>query len=419
MTRTRTSGSVDAVLRRPIGSLKPPKELPLSFLSSRRGTGRTALASLVLGAMIAIAAPAVAGAQNLDIVADGLSNPRGLSFAPDGNLYVAEAGRGGSGACIASPEGGESCYGATGGITRINVRRDTEQQIISRLPSLASQEAAEGMPAGSNAIGPQDVSFNNRWGYFTVGLGANPDARSQLGSNGRRFGLLNRFDRKRKVSRVADIAAYEAKNNPDASQPDAQVDSNPFSVDASASNRILVTDAGGNSLLRVRRTGEIRTLAWFPFGQTLAPPFLGLPPGTQIPYQSVPTGVVRGPDGAAHLGQLTGFPFPAGAANVFRVVGAETPSVQATGFTTVVDVAYGPDGSFYVLQISSNGLAAQPPGPGKLLRIDDDGTQTELAAGRLQEPTGLTVARNGDIYVSNQGSSPNDGQVVRIPAPED
>jgi hypothetical protein len=368
--------------------------------------------------MVVIASPAVAGAQDLDVVAEGLSNPRGLSFGPDGNLYVAEAGRGGSGACIPSPEGGEACYGNTGGITRINVRKDTEQQIISRLPSLASQEAAEGMPAGSNAIGPQDVSFNNRWAYYTVGLGANPNVRSQLGSVGRRLGVLYRFDRKRRPQRVSDIAAYEAKNNPDASQPGAEVDSNPYSVDASQSNRLLVTDAGGNTLLRVRRTGEIRTLAWFPFGMTPAPPFLGLPPGSEIPYQSVPTGVVRGPDGAAHLGQLTGFPFPVGAANVFRVVGAETPTVQASGFTTVVDVAYGPDGSFYVLQISSDGLAAQPPGPGKLIRIDD-GTQTELAAGQLQAPTGVTVARNGDIYVSNQGSSPNDGQVVRIPAPED
>jgi hypothetical protein len=390
----------------------------LPFLSSRRRTGRAALASLVLGAMVVIASPAVAGAQDLDVVAEGLSNPRGLSFGPDGNLYVAEAGRGGSGACIPSPEGGEACYGATGGITRINLRRETEQQIISRLPSLASQEAANGLPAGSNAIGPQDVSFNKRWGYYTVGLGANPSVRPQLGSVGRRLGVLYRFDRERRPQRVSDIADYEAENNPDASQPDALIDSNPYSVDASQSNRILVTDAGGNSLLRVRRTGEIRTLAWFPFGQTPAPPFLGLPPGTEIPYQSVPTGVVRGPDGAAHVGQLTGFPFPVGGANVYRVVGAETPTVQAADFTTIVDVAYGPDGSFYVLQISSNGLAAQPPGPGKLIRIDG-GTQTELAAGELQEPTGVTVARNGDIYVSNQGGSPNDGQVVRIPAPED
>jgi hypothetical protein len=340
----------------------------------------------------------------------------GSASAPAETSNVAESGRGGSGPCIPSPEGGQACYGATGGITRINVRRDTERQIISRLPSLASQEPSEGQPAGANATGPQDVSFNQRWGYFTVGLGANPAARAQLGSNGRRFGWLYRFDGKRRVSRVADVAAYEAENNPDAGQPGAEVDSNPYSVDASQANRILVTDAGGNTLLRVRRTGAIRTLAWFEFGMTLAPPFLGLPAGTQIPYQSVPTGVVRGPDGAAHLGQLTGFPFPAGVANVYRVVGAETPTVQATGFTTVVDVAYGPDGSFYVLQISSNGLAAQPPGPGKLIRIDGDGTQTELAAGQLQQPTGVAVARNGDVYVSNQGGSPNDGQVVRIPA---
>jgi glucose/arabinose dehydrogenase len=29
------------------------------------------------------------------VVATGLANPRGLNFAPNGDLYVAEAGRGG------------------------------------------------------------------------------------------------------------------------------------------------------------------------------------------------------------------------------------------------------------------------------------------------------------------------------------
>jgi hypothetical protein len=374
-----------------------------------------ALVSLALGVTIASTAAAAASARGLDVVADGLANPRGLTFGPGGYLYVAEAGRGGSGKCITSPEGGQACYGATGGITRINIREDTQQQIVSKLPSLASQQAAEGQEAGGDATGPQDISFYKDTGYYTVGLGANPTTRSELASVGNRFGWLYKVDDKRRVSKVADISAYEAANNEDAGQPGAEVDSNPYSVDASKPNRILVTDAGGNTLLRVRRGGTIRTLAIFAFGQTLAPPFLGLPPGTEIPYQSVPTGVVRGPDGAAHVGQLTGFPFPVGAANVFRVVGAETPTVQAKGFTNIVDVAYGPDGSFYVLQISSNGLTAAPPNPGELIRIAKNGTQTELAAGQLTEPTGVTVAKNGDVYVANQGGSPGDGQVVRIP----
>ena len=184
-----------------------------------RSIRRVAVASLALGATIAAGAATTASAQGLDTVAEGLSNPRGLGFGPGGYLYVAEAGRGGSGKCLPSPEGGQACYGATGGITRINLRRGTEQQIVSRLPSLASREPADGVPAGGNATGPQDISFFGRWGYFTVGLGSDPANRSKLGADGRRLGWLYRFDKDRRVSRVADVAAYEAANNPDADQP--------------------------------------------------------------------------------------------------------------------------------------------------------------------------------------------------------
>jgi hypothetical protein len=39
--------------------------------------------------------------------------------------------------------------------------------------------------------------------------------------------------------------------------------------------------------------------------------------------------------------------------------------------------------------------------------------------GQLEEPTGMTIAPNGDIYVSNNGGSATDGQVVRIRAASD
>ena len=99
--------------------------------------------------------------------------------------------------------------------------------------------------------------------------------------------------------------AAGAANDPDKGQPSAEVDSNPYSVDASNPLSILVTGAGGNDLLRVRPWGKVQTRAVFPFAD----------------YQPVPTGVVRAPGGGAYVGQLTGFPFPAGAANVFRVRG--------------------------------------------------------------------------------------------------
>jgi hypothetical protein len=383
----------------------------MSDSSRRRFVRRDALAALGLAAAITGAGAAAASAQQLDVVAGNLANPRGMSFGPGGDLYVAEAGRGGSGRCIAAPEGGRTCYGATGRITRIDVRSGRKRTIARRLPSLAVQGGET--PRG-NATGPHDISFNGRTGYFTVGLAAPPAQRQRLGRAGRRFAALYRLDRRGNVRRLADLGAYEQRRNPDAGQPSAKRDSNPFSVDATG-QRILVTDAGGNDLLRVTRRGQVSTLTTFPFGQAPAPAAVNAPPGTLLPVQPVPTGVVRGSNGVAYVGQLTGFPFPMGAANVFRVAGAGPPQVQAGGFTNIVDIGLGDDGALYVLQISTQGLAG-PPSPGRLFRIAPNGTRTELAAGRLRQPSGVAVADDGDVYVSDRGGSPTGGRIVRIPA---
>jgi len=379
----------------------------------RRRPRRDALLAIGLGAAIACTATATAGAEELEVVADGLSNPRGMTFGPDGRLYVAEAGKGGFGACITSPEGpGEQCVGATGAITRINVRSGRSRQIVRRLPSLAEQAETTGDPDGDNATGPHDISFDGHRAYFTVGLAADPAVRAQLGPSGPRFAGLYRIGRHGKVTRVADLGAYEASRNPDGKA----LDSNPFSVDASVGDRILVTDAGGNDLLRVRPDGKVTTLAVFPFGSALAPPFLGLPPGTKSPYQPVPTGVVRAPGKGTYVGQLTGFPFPVGEANVYRVRRGRT-TVRAGGFTNIIDVGFA-GGNLYVLQLTSAGFLAGPS-PGKLIKIEPDGTRTELAAGDLMQPSGLAVSDDGDVYVSNNGTSGTDGEIVRIPADED
>ena len=118
----------------------------------------------------------------------------------------------------------------------------------------------------------------------------------------------------------------------------------------------VVADAGGNAVVRASHKGTFTTIAALPPGSALAPPFLGLPPGTQIPTDAVPTSVVQGPDGAYYVTQLTGFPFEKGDANIWRVVPGQAPTVYASGLTNLTDLAFADDGSLYAVEIAVEGL---------------------------------------------------------------
>ena len=76
-----------------------------------------------------------------------------------------------------------------------------------------------------------------------------------------------------------------------------------------------------------------------------------------VDMQSVPTGIVEGPDGAYYMSQLTGFPFPVGGANVYRIDPRTGKyKVFASGFTMIMDLAFDKHGTLYVLEIDSNSI---------------------------------------------------------------
>jgi hypothetical protein len=345
-----------------------------------------------LVALLSLTGVSAAHSSSLQVVASGLDNPRGLDIGHWGQIYVAEAGRGGDGPCATDPEGMPTCLGATGALTKI--WHGKQRRVLEGLPSLA--------PAGGgNAIGPSDVSLGFFNAYMTVGLGQNPAVRDGLGPLGQGLGKLYRISPFGRLREVADISAYEAAANPDGNTEEGGIDSNPNSVLARPARRYVV-DAGGNDLLRVGPTGRISTLAVFPNVE---------PSGAQ----AVPTNVVQGPDHALYVSQLTGFPFPVGAANIYRVErrGGE-PEVYASGFTNVTDLAFGPDGSLYVVEFATNGLMSGDP-TGALKRIPPGGGPAEtIASEGLVTPYGVAVSRKGDIYVSNHGAEAGFGQVVRV-----
>jgi sugar lactone lactonase YvrE len=97
---------------------------------------------------------------------------------------------------------------------------------------------------------------------------------------------------------------------------------------------------------------------------------------------------------------------------VYRVVPGEAPTIYAANLTQITDLAFGPDGSLYVLQ-----HAAAPffGGQGSIVRIAPGGARTMVdTQGRLNHPAGLVVGPDGALYVANFSTAPGVGEVLKI-----
>jgi sugar lactone lactonase YvrE len=336
----------------------------LKFASRALWIALTALASVASGATVTL-------------VASGLNNPRGIAFGPEGGLYVAEAGYGGPVSCGVGPDGVPASFGFSGSVTRIDLEKGTQERIVTGLPSKSA-------PNGT-ASGPVDIAFQGRGDALVIiGNGGPPNARMAC-PGAENLGKLIQVSASGNWKIVADVAAHELTN------PDGRnIDTNPYSIAISGSRRV-VADAGGNDLIEVSPNGTTTTLA-------VLPPVAGV-----FDSDPVPNSVTFGPDGAVYAGQLTGAPFPAGAASVFRVSRDGILTRFATGFTSIIDIAFGPDGALYVLQIF----------PGNLIRVAPDGSRSVIYSG-LSLPGGLAFGPDGSIYVTNLAVVPGAGQVLRI-----
>lgn len=355
-------------------------------------------ASLLFAA--ALVPTLTAGAATPEVIASGLSNPRGIAFAPNGALYVAEAGRGGNGACTPSPPqpAVNRCYGETGSIARIKPEGGFER-VLTGLPSLV-------LPNGTSEGGPVDVSFLGTSMFVTMSWGGNPALRGTLGGKAHLFGNMLHVAPSGAYQVVTDVAAHEVNANP----AGGNVDSNPYGTVALPGRRI-VADAGANALIEVLANGRTRTLA--------LPPYLPNLPPIPGPREPVPTSVVEGPDGALYVGLLTSFPFHRGSSPVLRIA-SDGSSVEtfASGFTAVVDMAFDAGGALYVLEVASGYSGVGPLNPGlgigRLLRKCPGADATLLLDG-LVFPSGVAIGPDGAAYLTNKGTSASGGEVLRLP----
>jgi hypothetical protein len=359
------------------------------------------------------------------VLADNLDNPKGLCFAPDGNLYVAEAGIGGSGASIPSASGqGNLHYGTTGAITKIDIQNHTTQRVITGLPSVAFAD-------GTGAAGPHDIKFDsNGLAYVLIGYAANPEYRHVLGDTN--IGKLIKIDfNTNSLTTIADIADYELRYNPD----NNDVVSNPlaFLIDEETLQNLFIVDAGANDILSVSTEeknlnlktilpSQVLTNPIFPgfgarnFDKGHTPPvgaYSDAPP-SQITIAPVPTNIVKGLDKAYYISTFTGFPFPEGGAKIYRLDADGQLTVFADGFTQLIDLAFDADGNLYVLQ-HMNQSGWKGKNEGSLIKIAPDGTRTTLLSGEgLEAPAALVIGSDNAFYLINQGGRPGKGQVIHV-----
>jgi glucose/arabinose dehydrogenase len=314
------------------------------------------------------------------VVARGLDAPRGLAFGPGGELYVAEAGRGGDERVEWVPPFGFGRVGTSGQISRVDGGQ--RRAVAAGLQSIA-------LGPGSEVVGPAGLALVGSQLYAVIGQGS-----PLPGSTTRSF--LARIQSDGSLETVADLGAFERANDPDQIGPD----SNPFDLTAGPDGALYVVDAGANALLRVTSDGQISVV-------------------TTWTANPVPTGVAFDSRGRAYVSFLSQFPFARGTARIDRVVDGRA-EVFAPNLTQVVDVLVGPDDSVYALELTEE-FALTPPPPrrreqtGRILRFSPSGTMSVVHTG-LNYPTKMAWGPDGSIYVSNNATflPPGSGEIVRV-----
>lgn len=378
--------------------------------------GAVLAAGVALATGLGLMAPSAAGAQTnghqpgFTVVADHLNNPRGLSPAPGGGLYLAEAGSGGK-VCVTGGEQGETCVGKTGSFDLV-----TKYGVTRLVTGLISGSGKGGVAAE----GPVSVSrgpYGTLFGLFGLNTHEVPPT-GAIPANLRaaalaQLGHLVQVSPGsiRTVSSVGDQDWAWASTRVNLAPKDYP-DANPNAV-LSSHGDVYVVDAGANVLVDVQRNGAAKVVA-----------FLGVPAGSQS--DSVPTCVARGPDGALYVGELLGGSHSPGHARIWQVVPGHAPKVWATGLSTVQGCGFGRDGAFYATEFQVAGLNEDPGAnpAGDVVRIDRYGHRTHVGAGKLFFPSGFAAGSDGAIYVSNCSIAPasgmgpqlcpSGGQVVRI-----
>jgi hypothetical protein len=368
--------------------------------------GHSAVCAGLLAAWLVCPVTAAAESRNHNgvpsisvFVNSGLNNPRNLRFGPDGDLYVAEGGVGGSNpACSVVPALGPYTGSDTGGrISRID-RHGNRTTVTDTLPS--SQTS---MASGSLVSGVADIAFIDGKMYaLLAGAGCShgvskPNGVARIHPNGT-------------WELIADLSAFQqthpVKNpNPGDFEPDGTW----WSMVA-AHGELYAVEPNHGELDRITTDGKISRVVDISASQG----------------HVVPTAITRHGDDfyVSNLGTFD--PDQLNAQSIFKITPSGQLRVVATGFSKVLGLAFDHRARLYVLEASYSTSDPGPePGTGRLIRVLPSGKQEVLidsTSGLLTFPTGMTFGPDGAIYISNVGFGPPPiglGQILRVQLRDD
>jgi hypothetical protein len=307
------------------------------------------------------------------VVTSGLQSPRGLTAAPGGRLYVAQAGNGGN----------------SGKVTEIRkywTASPAARDVVTGLVSIGGD---------GEFVGVDGISADSNGNLHAIMAESNSGV-PELGTS--QLGHLLKVNTAGAVRDVANVgdANYAWTADHVSLAPRDFPDSNPYGVLVEP-GKTYVTDAGANTLNVVRADGTDQILAYFP---------------NNAIRDATPTCVARGPDGALYIGTLALVDsiVRGPSAIVYRVEPAATDpndlakvlSVAkpwATGLWPINGCAFAPDGTFYASQLITN------PGfsGGDVVKIPfaNPSSHTMLANDSLTFPAGVAVGQDGAVYVAN------------------
>lgn len=344
---------------------------------------------------LALVPAALAQSTNVSVFASGFNNPRGLKWGPDGNLYIAEGGAGGTastvGLCTQVPDVGPYTGAFTARISKVTPE-GVVTTVADHLPSSQTNAAQ-----GSLVSGVADVAFIGHTLYaILAGAGCSH------GLAGTDNGVL-RVNHDGTTTMLADLSVFQKRHHVANPNPgDFEPDGTWYSMIADHGTLYAIEPNHGE-LDAVSIGGEIRRIADI----------------SSIQGHIVPTALAfHGHD--FFVGNLDTFPIKDGSSKIMKITPEGDVSTVYINLTVIVGLAFDCRGRLYVLE-NTTGNQFPTPGTGKILRVNGKNNYTEIATG-LMLPTAMTFGPDGNLYVSNWGFGPPPvgmGQVLKVTVPND